>query len=75
MIELSATADQLLEELKEKGVRLSLNNGKLRVEGKLSDDLKQRVRQYKEGLVQLVELGEHKWRPVETWNYRERVTG
>ena len=62
MIELSAAADKLLEELKGEGVKLSLNGGKLRVEGKLPDNLKQEVRKNKEGLIQLVRLGEHRWR-------------
>jgi len=61
MIELSFKAAELLEELKEKGVRLSLNNEKLRVEGKLPDNLKEEVRRNKEGLIQLVKLGEHRW--------------
>lgn len=61
MIELSAAADKLLEELKEEGVTLSLNNGKLRVEGKLPDNLKEEVRKNKEGLIQLVKMGEHRW--------------
>ena len=55
MIELSAGADKLLKELKEKGVSLSLNGKKLRVEGKLSDDLKDRIRELKDALIQLVE--------------------
>jgi len=55
MIELSVAADKLLEELKGKGVRLSLNGAKLRVKGKLSGDLKERIREHKSGLVQLVE--------------------
>ena len=61
MIELSAEADKLLEALKGKGVKLSLNNGKLRVEGKLPDELKEEVRKNKEGLIQLVKMGEHRW--------------
>ena len=61
MIELSAEAAELLEELKEEGVTLSLNNGKLRVEGKLPDNLKEEVRKNKEGLIQLVKMGEHRW--------------
>jgi hypothetical protein len=61
MIELSAEAAELLEELKKKGVKLSLNNEKLRVEGKLSNSLKEEVRKNKEGLIQLVKLGEHRW--------------
>ncbi len=69
MIELSAAADQLLEELKEKGVRLSLNGEKLRVEGKLSDDLKEKVRKNKEGMIQLIKLGEHRWRKTEAWEF------
>jgi len=70
MIELSAEAAELLEELKEKGVRLSLNKQKLRVEGKLPDNLKEEVRKNKEGLIQLVKLGEHRWRKVEEWEFR-----
>ena len=55
MIELSAGADKLLEELKEKGVSLSLIGKKLRVEGKLSNDLKDRIRELKNALIQLVQ--------------------
>ena len=61
MIELSAEAAELLEELKEKDVKLSLNNEKLRVEGKLPENLKEEVRKNKEGLIQLVKMGEHRW--------------
>ena len=53
MIELSAEAAELLEELKKRGVKLSL---KLRVEGKLPDNLKEEVRRHKEGLIQLVKI-------------------
>jgi len=67
MIELSVAADKLLEELKGKGVKLSLNNKKLRVEGKLPDNLKEEVRKNKEGLIQLVKLGEHRWGQVDEW--------
>ncbi len=65
MIELSVAADKLLEKLKGKGVKLSLNNKKLRVEGKLPDNLKEEVRKNKEGLIQLVNLGEHRWSRVD----------
>ena len=65
MIELSAAADKLLEELKAKGVKLALTGEKLRVQGELSDELKKRVLKNKEGLIQLVKLGEHRWRKVE----------
>jgi len=65
MIELSAEAAELLEELKKKGVKLSLNNQKLRVEGKLPDNRKEEVRRNKEGLIQLVKMGEHRWYRVE----------
>ena len=61
MLELSVAADKLLEELKGKGVKPSLNNGRLRVEGKLADSLKEDVRKNKEGLIQLVKMGEHRW--------------
>jgi len=64
MIEQSAAADQLLEELKEKGVVLSLNGENLRVEGKLSENHKERVREHREGLIQLISLGE---RTPEEW--------
>ena len=70
MIELSVAADKLLDELKKKGVKLSLNNGKLRVEGKLADSLKEEVRKNKEGLIELVKLGEHRWRKLEEWEFR-----
>ena len=62
MIELSAAADKLLEELKTKGVKLALTGEKLRVQGELSDELKKQVLENKKGLIQLVKLGEHRWR-------------
>jgi len=68
MIELSAEAAELLEELKGKGVKLSLNNSNLRVEGKLPDNLKEEVRKNKEGLIQLVKLDQHaewQFKPVQ----------
>ena len=68
MIEISAEAAELLEGLKGEGIKLSLNNGKLRVVGKLSDSLKGEVRRNKEGLIQLVRLGEHRWYQVDEWS-------
>ncbi len=65
MIELPTDVDKLLEELKEQGINLSLNGKKLRVEGKLSDDLKDRICEHKDGLIQLVEMDEHRWRKVD----------
>ena len=70
MIEISAAADKLLEELMGKGIKLSLPGEKLRVQGELSDELKKRVLKNKEGLIQLVRLGEHRWRKVEEWEFR-----
>ena len=74
MIELSATAEKLLEELKETGIRLSLTGDKLRVQGDLSDELKKQVLKNKEGLIQLVKLGERRWRKVEEWETSWEVT-
>ena len=70
MIEISAAADKLLEELKGNGVKLSLPGEKLRVQGELSDELKKRVLKNKKGLIQLIKLGEHRWRKVEEWEFR-----
>ena len=70
MIELSAAADKLLEELKTKGVKLALTGEKLRVQGKLSDELKKQVLENKKGMIQLVKLGEHRWRKIEEWEFR-----
>ncbi len=70
MIELSAASDKLLEELKAKGIKLFLTGEKLRVQGELSDEFKKRVLKNKEGLIQLVKLGEHRWRKVEEWEFR-----
>jgi len=70
MIELSAAADKLLDELKAKGIKLALTGEKLRVQGELSDEFKNRVLKNKEGLIQLVKLGEHRWRKVEEWEFR-----
>jgi len=71
MIELSAAADKLLEELKAEGIKLALTGERLRVQGELSDELKKQVRKNKEGLTQLVKLGEHHWRKVEEWEFRQ----
>ena len=46
MIELSAAADKLLEELKAEGIKLSLTGERLRVQGELSDEFKERVRYF-----------------------------
>ena len=70
MIELSAAADKLLEELKAKDIHLSLYGKRLRVKGGCSDDLKKQVLKNKEELIQLVKLGEHRWRKVEEWEFR-----
>ncbi len=70
MIEISAAADKLLEELKANGIKLFLTGEKLRVQGELSDEFKKRVLKNKEGLIQLVKLGEHRWRKVEEWEFR-----
>ena len=70
MIELSAAADKLLDELKAKGIKLALTGERLRVQGELSDEFKERVLNSKEGLIQLVKLGEHRWRRVEEWEFR-----
>lgn len=70
MIELSAAADKLLEELKGKGIKLFLTGEKLGVQGELSDEFKKRVLENKEGLIQLVKLGEHHWRKVEEWEFK-----
>ena len=70
MIELSAAADRLLEELKEKGIHLSLYGKRLRVKGDCSGDLKERILRHKEGLIQLVELGKHRWRKVGEWEFK-----
>ncbi len=67
MIELSAASDKLLEELKAKGIKLFLTGEKLRVQGELSDEFKKRVLENKEGLIQLVKLGEHRWYQVAEW--------
>ncbi len=70
MIELSAAADKLLEELKAKDIHLSLYGKRLRVKGNCSDELKEQVLENKKGLIQLVMLGEHRWRKVEEWEFR-----
>ena len=70
MIVLSAEADKLLDEMKEKGIKLSLNKGKLSVEGQISGELRETTRKNEDGLIQLVELGEHQWQGVAVWEYR-----
>ena len=39
------------------------------MQGELSDELKEQVLKNKEGLLQLVKLGEHRWRKVAEWEF------
>ncbi len=63
----SFDALELLDTLKSCDIKLSLDGEKIVVKGHLTDDLRHRIREHKQHLVELIEDGEHKWRPVEEW--------
>jgi len=78
MIKLSADADKLLEELKCWEVKLLVVGERLKVEGELPEDLKNRIRAHEKELILLVKLGEHRWRQAEEWVFHRegsRMTG
>ena len=71
MIVIALEAVELLKELVQKGIRLSVNSHTLRAEGNLTDDLKNRMKAHRFDLFQLVEMGEHRWGPGEGWESGE----
>ena len=65
----SLSAAELLERLVASGVHLRLVGNELQVKGDLDDELREEIKRNKDCLTQLVQEGEHKWQPVEEWNY------
>jgi len=68
----SLSAAQLLERLIASGARLRLagNDLQIKMHGQSDRKLREEIERNKTGLTQLVQAGEHRWHPVETWNYR-----
>ena len=67
----SLEATDLLEQLKRRGIRLSLSHDRqnLVVRGKLDDELRQQIRENKKGLIALVEAGEANWQVVAVYEF------
>jgi len=68
----SLSAAELLEQIITSGTELRLVGDELqiKIDGGADRRLQEGVKRNKDGLKQLVQAGEHKWRPVETWSYR-----
>lgn len=58
---------ELLDMLKSCDINLSLDGDKIVVKGHLTDDLRHRIREHKQHLVELIKDGEHRWGPGEEW--------
>jgi len=72
MITFSLSAVQLLERLVASGAQLRLVGDELQIKmnGRADRKLRDEIKKHKTGLTQLVQAGEHRWRPVETWEFR-----
>ena len=68
----SLSAADLLEKLVASGAHLRLVGDELQVKinGGVDRELREEIKRNKDGLTQLVQTGQHKWRRVETWNYQ-----
>ena len=64
---LDAPAAQLLKELMDAGVRLRVFKDELQEKGPLDDELRRQIREHKRELMELVQVGEHKWQPQAEW--------
>jgi len=62
---------KLLEVLKDRGVRLTLEGESIVVKGYLTDDLRHQIREHKQDLIELMKDGEHKWYQVGEWSNNE----
>ncbi len=60
---------ELLEELKSADFRLSIDGEDLLIQGHLSDELRERIREDKYGLMHLIAAGEHRWTETEGWKF------
>ena len=68
----SLSSAELLEQIITSGAQLRLVGDELQIKMNGGGDrwLQKKIKRNKDGLTQLVQAGEHKWRPVETWSYR-----
>ncbi len=68
----SLSAAELLEKIIASGAHLRLVGDELqiKIDGGANYKLQEEIKRNKKGLTQLVQAGEHKWHPVETWSYR-----
>ncbi len=68
----SLSAAELLEQIIASGAHLRLVGDELqiKIDGGADRRLQEEIKRNKKGLTQLVQAGEHRWRPVETWSYR-----
>ena len=66
MITFSLSAARLLERLIASGARLRLTGSDLQIKmnGQPNHRLRQEIERNRDGLIQLVQAGEHRWRPV-----------
>ena len=65
----SQNAAELLEHLVTSGVQLRIHDGDLQVRG-LTDELRGYVKENREGLINLLELGEHDWLVQAEWHFK-----
>ena len=68
-------AADLLTELTARQIRLEIEGEQLIAEGHLDDDLRQRIREHKAGLLALVKAGEHQWRHESHWHAQIEEAG
>jgi len=68
----SLSATELLERIIASGAHLRLVGDELQVkmDGGADRKLREEIKRNKTGLTELVQAGEHKWHPIETWSYR-----
>ena len=67
----SLSAAELLERIIASGTQLRLVGDELQIKMNGEDRrLQEGIKRHKTGLKELVQAGEHKWYPVETWSYR-----
>ncbi len=68
---LSFEAAECLEQLVTSGVQLRTVGDDLqaRANGGLDDETRERIRENKDGLLQLLRLKEHRWAQVGKWNF------
>lgn len=66
------SAVNLLEKLIDHAVRLRVIDDELQVKanGGLNPEVREAIKKHKSALMQLVQAGNHKWRPVAEWEFR-----